>query len=118
MLTNNQDQFTKWLQNKSINDYWSGQSVDHTYSSTQLAHFRGLLENKELFPSSVTLFVSNACNLYCKHCGQSSGKALSLSEEIENIEDARNITRLPTRIEQVYKQVSERHRKSLDKLGK
>jgi hypothetical protein len=42
----------------------------------------------------------------------------SLSEEIENIEDARNIARLPTRIEQVYKRVSEKHRKSLDKLGK
>jgi hypothetical protein len=42
----------------------------------------------------------------------------SLSEEIENIEDARNIDRLLIKIEQVYKQVSEKHRKSLDKLGK
>jgi hypothetical protein len=42
----------------------------------------------------------------------------SLSEEIENIEDARNIDRLLIKIEQVYKRVSEKHRKSLDKLGK
>jgi MoaA/NifB/PqqE/SkfB family radical SAM enzyme len=70
-----QDSFNKWLDNKKPDEYWNGELIDNNYSSIKENLYRNNLIDKKLTADYITWFTTNRCNLFCDHCGQSSGKA-------------------------------------------
>ncbi|MCH2227828.1 MAG: radical SAM protein [Candidatus Caenarcaniphilales bacterium] len=77
--------FSDWLEQKDIFEYWDGQVMHPNYSRSLKERYKQHLEHNILYPQAVTMFLTNRCNLFCDHCGQSSGKALSNEMTLDEI---------------------------------